>query len=67
MGGIVPGGFPNDTYPAMLSSGETVVPKPKKLGSGMGGDVNVRGVIFGDSLIIVNQRSNQRYNRVRGY
>jgi TP901 family phage tail tape measure protein len=26
-GGIVPEGFPNDTYPALLSSGETVIPK----------------------------------------
>ena len=33
-GGIVPAGFPNDTYPAMLSSGETVIPKPIPLPSG---------------------------------
>ena len=26
MGGIVPPGYPNDTYPAALTSGETVVP-----------------------------------------
>jgi hypothetical protein len=26
-GGIVPQGFPNDTFPALLSSGETVIPK----------------------------------------
>ena len=32
-GGIVPGGFPNDTYPALLSSGETVIPAPHKLPS----------------------------------
>lgn len=25
-GGVVPPGFPNDTYPAMLTSGETVIP-----------------------------------------
>lgn len=30
-GGIVPTGFPNDTYPALLTSGETVLPKPKSL------------------------------------
>ena len=29
-GGVVPPGFPNDTYPAMLTSGEAVVP-PKAL------------------------------------
>lgn len=32
MGGIVPSGYNNDTYPALLSSGETVVP-PGKLSS----------------------------------
>jgi len=26
-GGVVPQGFPNDTFPALLSSGETVIPK----------------------------------------
>ena len=26
MGGIVPPGYPNDTYPAALTSGETIVP-----------------------------------------
>jgi hypothetical protein len=26
-GGVVPDGYPNDTYPAMLSSGETVIPR----------------------------------------
>jgi TP901 family phage tail tape measure protein len=31
-GGVIPTGYPNDTYPAMLSSGETVVP-PGKLPS----------------------------------
>jgi len=25
-GGVVPGGFPNDSFPALLSSGETVIP-----------------------------------------
>jgi TP901 family phage tail tape measure protein len=28
-GGVIPGGYPNDTYPAMLSSGELVVPPGK--------------------------------------
>ena len=28
-GGMVPGGFPNDSFPAMLSSGETVIPLGK--------------------------------------
>lgn len=30
-GGIVPPGFPNDTYPAFLTSGETVVPPGRSL------------------------------------
>ena len=44
-GGIVPGGFPNDTYPASLTSGEMVIP-PKKLpdvvGNQMGGELSTR-------------------------
>jgi hypothetical protein len=31
MGGVVPPGYPNDTYPAFLSSGEKVVPDPMPL------------------------------------
>lgn len=31
-GGIIPAGYPNDTYPALLSSGEKVIP-PGKLGN----------------------------------
>ena len=34
-GGVVPSGFPGDTFPAMLTSGETVIP-PKKLPNFMG-------------------------------
>jgi len=30
-GGMVPAGFPNDTFPARLSSGETVIPDPINL------------------------------------
>ena len=37
-GGTVPGGFPNDTYPALLSSGEKVLPEPLALsGESLGG------------------------------
>jgi TP901 family phage tail tape measure protein len=35
-GGIVPPGFPNDSYPALLTSGEKVIPSAKPL-TGMGG------------------------------
>lgn len=34
-GGVVPSGYPNDSYPAMLTSGETVIP-PDKLGADFG-------------------------------
>lgn len=45
-GGIVPGGYRNDTYPALLTSGETVVP-PGKLNSIMGGsERKFKPVIF---------------------
>lgn len=46
-GGIIPGGFPNDTFPAMLSSGEAVIPLDK-LGSIFGN--------MGPQVIILNQR-----------
>ena len=36
-GGIVPAGFPNDTYPALLSSGETVIPPASPLPVGNDG------------------------------
>lgn len=39
-GGIVPAGFPNDTYPALLTSGEMVIPKPHPLPN-MGGGGSV--------------------------
>lgn len=37
-GGIVPPGFPNDSYPAGLTSGERVIPDPIPLSRGSGGD-----------------------------
>ena len=30
-GGVIPQGYPDDTYPALLSSGETVLPKPEAI------------------------------------
>lgn len=47
-GGIVPAGFPNDTYPALLTSGEAVIPKPDRLPSfnnsmTLDGEFRVRG------------------------
>lgn len=60
-GGVIPGGFPNDTYPALLSSGETVLPKPKALSGMMGGypsEVRVR--MSYDELIGVLNFGNKR-------
>jgi hypothetical protein len=53
-GGIVPRGYPNDSYPAMLSSGEMVVP-PNKLPSNMGGGTLTARVSRGDLLFILEQ------------
>ncbi len=44
-GGIIPPGFPNDTFPAMLSSGEAVIPLDRinDMISGGGGSSTIRG------------------------
>jgi len=39
-GGVVPPGFPNDTFPAMLSSGETVM-TPSQMRN-FGGSMDIR-------------------------
>jgi TP901 family phage tail tape measure protein len=46
MGGIVPSGFPNDTYPALLTSGEMVIPAPHSLPSAMMGKNMSQQVIY---------------------
>ncbi len=52
-GGIVPQGFPNDSYPAMLTSGEMVVP-PHKLPELSAGkqkiDITVHGKVKGSDI-----------------
>jgi ABC-type transporter Mla subunit MlaD len=59
-GGIVPPGYPNDSYPAMLSSGEVVTP-PKKLDSVFsGGEVRFR--IDGRELVGIMQKTTMKYN-----
>lgn len=45
-GGVVPPGYPNDSYPAMLTSGETVIP-PKKLPKFEDRDVRVHVLMEG--------------------
>lgn len=64
MGGIVPQGFPNDTYPAMLSSGETVVPAPKSLSANMGKqDIHLSGDfrVKGTDLVLSLERAKRSY------
>ena len=60
-GGVVPPGFPNDTYPALLTSGEAVVPKPHALPS-MGGAVEVFGEfrVRGSDLVTAISNTNNR-------
>jgi hypothetical protein len=60
-GGVVPGGYPGDTYPALLSSGEMVVP-PHKLDSvGSGGVLETR--IKGEDLYILLKRMESKHER----
>ena len=66
-GGVVPGGYPGDTYPALLSSGEMVIP-PHKLESVMGRGqqtVNVVGVIRGQDIHLVNEKQTSKLTRYR--
>ena len=64
MGGIVPAGYPRDTYPALLSSGEMVVP-PHKLpefeNREMEVKVVVEGVTKGSDLYYVMKEVSRRY------
>jgi TP901 family phage tail tape measure protein len=61
-GGIVPAGFPNDTYPALLTSGEMVVPKPHPLPNVTGGAVEVFGEfrVRGSDLVTAISNTNNR-------
>ena len=61
-GGIVPRGFPNDSYPAMLTSGEMVVPKPHALPSLTGSAVEVFGEfrVRGSDLVTAISNTNNR-------
>lgn len=66
-GGIVPDGFPNDTYPAFLSSGEMVVPQPHALPAG--GEMRITGklVAQGKDLVAIIDSATTDRNRRRGF
>jgi hypothetical protein len=71
-GGIVPSGFDNDTYPAFLTSGEMVLPKPIVLGMMGGGgesEMRLRGefVQRGNDLVAVAEKFDNYRTRTRGF
>jgi len=63
-GGIVPSGYPSDTYPAMLTSGETITP-PNKLpeNNRLGRSQKVEFIIEKDQLVgVLEMYNNQKNN-----
>lgn len=66
-GGIVPPGYPNDSYFARLSSGEAVIPL-NKLNQYGGGAVSVTGEfrLQGNDLVAAVVRNQQNRERTRG-
>ena len=64
-GGIVPAGFNNDTFPALLSSGERVIPKSRSLPSDMGSNLNLSGEfrIKGSDLVLSLAEANYSLDR----
>lgn len=63
-GGVVPAGYPNDTYPALLSSNEMVIP-PHKLDSVMGGGqvVVMDTRVKGEDLYFVQKKVSSKRER----
>lgn len=60
-GGTVPPGYPNDTFPAMLTSGEKVIPKGSAGRFGEKIQVEVTGTILNRDISVSGRRS-QREN-----
>ena len=74
-GGIVPKGFPNDSYLAWLSSDETVIPAKTPIplsGNRFSGnnnstevDVRVFGTLTGEVIALSSDRFNKRRNQIQ--
>jgi hypothetical protein len=47
-GGIIPSGYPNDSFPAMLTSGEAVIPLDRQKEFGTGGNMNLNIHLTGE-------------------
>ena len=64
-GGIVPRGFPGDTYPALLTSGETVVPAHKLPDfKGSGQQVFIPSMTLrGQDIVVAFNRANKTIGR----
>jgi len=62
-GGIVPSGYPGDTYPALLTSGERVIP-PGKLDTQSTNIVVEDILIEGENLRIILARATKHHNAV---
>jgi tape measure domain-containing protein len=64
-GGIVPPGYPNDTFPARLTSGEAVIPLDKLDQMGGGGNVFIPNLtIKGQDFVIAFEKAKASYNRI---
>ena len=65
-GGIVPPGYPNDTFPARLSSGEAVIPLDRlsSIIGDQGQQVFIPDLrISGEDLVIVFNKAQNNFNR----
>lgn len=60
-GGIIPAGFPNDTFPAMLSSNEMVIPLDKR--GGMGGTPQLVPIFDGRQLLVMIRYAERDFGR----
>lgn len=64
LGGIVPPGYPNDSYPAMLTSGEAVIPAkklPEFTKEKVDLNVTVQGVVRGSDLHYIIKEVDRKY------